>query len=221
MQMQISLQAEQSFNTQPVKNVWPLHCCLVQQCFKWLTPLLFPWLIYYQELSSNSYLGRELLLTSVSLTESIKECEWNVRAIIQKDSLFGAWSIFVEEQLKRSLSTSYLSIKILTIIAIILVSWSQSANALPDGSQWTALNDLFVVHLIAYSIKPSVQTMQLCKPGVDYMMMVVVVLECPLSKRFPGKDNSIFHLRQNPHLLLVVKHVPAFEVCWHILLVTS
>ena len=86
------------------------------------------------------------------------------------------------------------------------------------------MNDLFGVHLIAYSIKPSVQTMQLCKPGVDYMMMVVVVLECPLSKRFPGKDNSIFHLRQNPHLLLAlgaVRHVPAFEVCQHMLLVTS
>ena len=81
-------------------------------------------------MSSNSDHGTELLLASVSLTESIKECEWNVRAIIQKDSFFGAWSIFVEEQLKRSLST-YLS----TIIAIILVSWSQSANALPDGSQ--------------------------------------------------------------------------------------
>ena len=79
-------------------------------------------------MSSNSYLWTELLLASVS--EFIEECEWNVRAIIQKDSFFGAWSIFVEEQLKRSLST-YLS----TIIAIILVSWSQSANALPDGSQ--------------------------------------------------------------------------------------
>ena len=86
-------------------------------------------------MSSNSDHGTELLLASVSLTESIKECEWNVRAIIQKDSFFGAWSIFVEEQLKRSLSTSNLSIKILTIIAIILVSWSQSANALPGGSQ--------------------------------------------------------------------------------------